>query len=65
MNTRSSSWTGRAHRSIESAFGPYSNELAPLREKYDRMPVPDAIVIAISAVGGLALFAMICFGIVK
>lgn len=59
MNTR------KHPRTLNEAFGPYSTELAPLREEYDRMPVPDAIVIAISAVGGLALFAMICFGIVK
>lgn len=33
MNPRSSSWTGRTHRTMESAFGPYTNnELHPMPE---------------------------------
>lgn len=37
MNTRSSSYTGRAARSLESAFGPYAR--GPIAEPAQRMPL--------------------------
>lgn len=62
MNTRSSNYTGRAHRSLDSAFGPYAR--GPVHEK----PEPESLghrvleavmpVLLVVVVGAVALGVM-------
>jgi hypothetical protein len=47
MNQNSSNWTGRTHRSMNSAFGPYAR--GPIDEQYDPMPREDKIVTVFGA----------------
>jgi len=61
MNTKSSNWTGRAHRSLESAFGPHTSRHIET-EDYPPMPPADVIVVATCAIGALALLAMLALG---
>ena len=60
MNTKSSNWTGRAHRSLESAFGPHTSR--HFVEDYPPMPAADVIVVVSCAIGALALLAMLALG---
>lgn len=48
MNTRSSSYTGRAARSLESAFGPYAR--GPIAEPAQRMPLGHRVVTWLSSI---------------
>ena len=60
MNLRSSNWTGRAHRSIESAFGPYAR--GPIHEPETPMPTADKIVIVASIVAAVAILGFALAG---
>lgn len=64
MNYRSSSWTGRAHRSLASAFGPYTdNKLEPMSPQRQRITAADvliAVAIAAIAIAALIHFATPC-----
>ena len=53
MNTRHSNYTGRLHRTLESAFGPYTSR--HFEEPQDPMPAADKIVV----VGSLAVWALV------
>ena len=63
MNTRSSNWTGRTHRSLESAFGPYAR--GPVHEPDQPMPVADKIVVVASALAAVAVVVMVLVGWIK
>ena len=52
MNTRHSNYTGRPHRTLESAFGPYTSRHF---EEQDPMPTADKIVV----IGSLAVLALV------
>lgn len=62
MNTRSSSYTGRAARSLESAFGPYAR--GQVFEPVQRMPLGHRFVewlvyiLAVVLVGAVAVGAL-------
>jgi hypothetical protein len=54
MNTQHSNYTGRFHRTIESAFGPYAR--GPISEPYTELDLTDKII---SGVAGVILFALL------
>jgi hypothetical protein len=60
MNTAHSNYTGRAHRSLEAAFGPYtSNQLEPMPDD----DVTDvALVLAAVAAVALTVLAIVMWG---
>ena len=63
MNTAHSNYTGRAHRSLESAFGPYtSNSLEPMPEEEAVTDV--ALVLASVAAVALAVVSLFVWGLV-
>ena len=62
MNPNSSNWTGRAHRTLESAFGPHTSHHIEAPDDYPPMPPADVIVVATCAIGALALLAMLALG---
>ena len=53
MNTRHSNHTGRPHRTLESAFGPYTSRY--IEEPHDPMPTADKILV----IGSLAVLALV------
>ena len=55
MNT--SNYTGRTHRTLTSAFGPYTS--STLHAKAEPMHKHDIIVLAGSIVAGLAVFVLV------
>lgn len=59
MNTRSSNYTGRAARSLESAFGPYAR--GPIQAPDEPMPTADKVVLIVSACafGGVIVMHLI------
>lgn len=59
MNTSSSNYTGRTHRSMESAFGPY--ERGGLYVAPEPMHKHDRIVVAASAVAAVVLLIVLIF----
>ena len=59
MNTSSSNYTGRTHRSMESAFGPY--ERGGLYVKPEPMHKHDRIVVTASAIVFAALLIVLFF----
>ena len=60
MNPNSSNWTGRAHRSLDSAFGPHTSH--HITEDEPPMPAADVIVVATCAIAALALAVMALMG---
>ena len=60
MNTKSSNWTGRAHRTLESAFGPHTSR--HFVEDYPPMPAADVVVVATCAIAALVLTVMALMG---
>jgi hypothetical protein len=58
MNTNHSNYTGRTHRTLESAFGPYSGR--NVHESIEPMDRSDRIVVLASAVS-LVSFLFILF----
>lgn len=54
--------TKRYPRTLTEAFGPYQEH--GLVEQYDPMPVADRIVVAIGAVGFIAVIALIGLGVI-
>lgn len=58
----SSNWNGRAHRSLEEAFGPYAR--GPIQEKQDPMPQADRLVVAISVIGLVAVGVLALAGVI-
>jgi len=59
MNRNSSSWTGRASRSMADAFGPYvTHELHPMPEP---KPKHDAADIALYIVAVIAVLVIVHF----
>lgn len=60
MNTRSSSYTGRAARSLDDAFGPYAR--GPIHEPVHKS---DRIVLWASACGLAALLVMGAMGVLQ
>ena len=59
--SQSSNWTGRAHRTLESAFGPHTSHHIE-SDDYPPMPAADAVVCVTCAIGALALLAMLALG---
>ena len=59
MNTSSSNYTGRMHRSMESAFGPY--ERGGLYVKPEPIHTSDRIVVAASAVAAVVMVFVLIF----
>lgn len=62
MNTHHSNYTGRVHRTMESAFGPYAR--GPIQEQYDPMPKDDKLVVGMCLVAVLSLIAMALIGLI-
>ena len=63
MNTAHSNYTGRAHRNMQGAFGPYtSNQLEPIPESNDVTDV--ALVLASVAAVAVAAMAIFLWGFV-
>lgn len=62
MNTRSSSWHGRSHRSIESAFGPYAR--GPINPMPEREPLGHRVASALSAVIAVVMVGLLAWGVV-
>ena len=61
MNTAHSNYTGRAHRSMQGAFGPYTNDnLEPMPEADSVTDV--ALVLASVAAVALAVMAIVLWG---
>ena len=62
MNTAHSNWTGRTHRTMQGAFGPYtSNQLEPMPDDENVMDV--ALVLASVAAVALAVMAIFLWGV--
>lgn len=59
MNTRSSSYTGRAPRSLECAFGPYQRH--GLHTTPEPMHASDRIVVIASALAAVAVLVVLVF----
>ena len=61
MNTAHSNWTGRAHRTMQGAFGPHTpNQLEPMP---DNDAVTDfALVLACVAAVALTVLAVFMWG---
>lgn len=59
MNTRSSSYTGRAPRTLNEAFGPHQDYISE-PAKRSRYP-EEEIIIGISAVAFLCVVALIAY----
>lgn len=57
MNFRSSSYTGRAARDLDSAFGPYTS-----RQFVEPMHWQDKVVTVASAIAAVALGAVLIWG---
>lgn len=55
MNTAHSNYTGRAHRDMQSAFGPYTSHY--IAEKPEPMHPHDRIVIKVCALAAMAFVA--------
>ena len=62
MNTKSSNWTGRAHRSLDSAFGPHTSHHIEAPDDYPPMPAADVVVVATCAIAALVLTVMALMG---
>lgn len=64
MNRNHSNYTGRMHRTLTDAFGPYAHG-SQLQPRQDPMPTADKIVV----VGGLILMAVVAalvmMGVIK
>ena len=63
MNRQNSNYTGRIHRTIESAFGPY--ERGAIYEEVDPMPMVDKVILSISAFVAVGLLGCILFGVIQ
>ena len=62
MNTAHSNWTGRTHRTMQGAFGPYtSNQLEPMPEADSVTHV--ALVLASVAAVAVAAMAIFLWGL--
>ena len=62
MNPNSSNWTGRAHGTLESAFGPHTSHHIESPDDYPPMPPADVIVVATCAIAALVLTVMALMG---
>lgn len=62
MNPNSSNWTGRAHRTLESAFGPHTSHHIEAPDDYPPMPAADVVVVATCAIAALVLAVMALMG---
>ena len=61
MNTRSSSWTQRTPRDMNSAFGPYAgNYISEPTREFDWQ---DKVVMAASVITGIAVLVIVFWGI--
>lgn len=60
MNIRSSSWNGRSHRSLESAFGPYAR--GPVHDKPEPEPLGHKVVKWLSSVLLVVLVGLVAVG---
>ncbi len=60
MNTNHSNYTGRMHRTLESAFGPYAG--GPIQEPIEPYDAADKIVVTISVLIAAALVAFAWLG---
>ncbi len=61
MNNNHSNHTGRVHRTMESAFGPYSR--GSICEPYTPMTRADRIVVTVSIVVMVGLLAALLVGV--
>ena len=61
MNTRTSSYTGRSHRSMESAFGPHCGNV--ITEPTREFDWQDKVVMVASVVTGIAVLVIVFWGI--
>lgn len=55
--------TRKYPRTLEQAFGPYAR--GPIDEQQDPMPVADRIVVIACCIVGIALVALIAFGVIQ
>lgn len=55
MNTRSSNYTGRVHRTMDSAFGPYTSH--DLHGPADRINARGNAAVVVVSIAGLCVFA--------
>ena len=60
MNTRSSSYTGRAARSMTEAFGPYAS--GPISEKPEQTPLGHRVLNVCMPIVLLAVVSAIALG---
>lgn len=56
--------TRKYPRTLQEAFGPYAHG-SQLHTEYDPMPKPDKIVLAVGALGLIAVVAMVLAGWIK
>jgi hypothetical protein len=62
MNTQHSNYTGRFHRTIESAFGPYAR--GGIYEKPSEFTIADKVITGLSGVILFALLLAILTGVI-
>ena len=62
MKTQHSNYTGRFHRTMESAFGPYAR--GQFQEEYTPMTRTDRIIVIMSAVIISSVMAAVIIGII-
>jgi len=63
MNTNHSNYTGRMHRTMESAFGPYQRH--GLVTEYDPMPKADKLVVIASAIVLVVVAILVITGVIQ
>ena len=55
--------TRKYPRTLKQAFGPYAR--GPIHEPEERMPAADRIVVIACCIVGIALVALIAFGVIQ
>lgn len=56
--------TRKYPRTLNEAFGPYANELAPLVERYDPMPMADRLVTVFSGITLVGVIIALVLGVI-
>lgn len=65
MNTRHSNYTGRMHRTLTDAFGPYAHGSQLQQPRQDPMPTVDKIVVVSGLILMAVVVALVMMGVIK